>query len=114
MKRKTGKGIDVERMRQNAGAAARLLKTLANEQRLRVLCALVEGEVSVGELNQQLEISQSALSQHLAKLRDEGLVTTRRESRTIHYSLSDGAAREIIGTLHGIYCEAAVRRRPRR
>lgn len=91
-------------MRQHADQAAELLKALGNGQRLRILCLLVDGEKSVGELNQHLDLSQSALSQHLARLRDEGLVQTRRESQVIHYRLASGPAGALIGTLHDIYC----------
>ena len=103
-------GFDPVAMRENADDAALLLKALANGQRLRILCLLVEGEQSVGQLNASLELSQSALSQHLARLRDEGLVTTRREAQTIHYALAQGPAARIIGTLHSIYCEVPPRR----
>lgn len=96
--------VDPAAMREHAGNAARLLRTLGNEQRLMVLCLLVEGERSVGELNAQLEVSQSALSQHLAILRTDGLVVTRREAQTIYYALAEGPAQRIIETLHGIYC----------
>lgn len=96
--------IDPEAMRGHAGDAAKLLKALANEKRLMVLCLLVEGERSVGELNAELDLSQSALSQHLAVLRADGLVVTRREAQTIYYSLAKGPAQRIIETLHGIYC----------
>lgn len=93
-----------EQMRAHAGEAARLLKALANEKRLMILCMLVEGERSVGELNARLELSQSALSQHLAVLREDGLVGTRREAQTIYYALAEGPAQHIIDTLHRIYC----------
>lgn len=96
--------IDAETMRTHAADAARLLKALGNEQRLMVLCLLVEGERSVGELNARLELSQSALSQHLAVLRADDLVSTRRDAQTIYYSLANGPAQRIIATLHGIYC----------
>lgn len=92
-------------MADNALAAARLLKLLANERRLMILCLLVDAELSVGEINAQLELSQSALSQHLALLREEGLVRTRRDARTIYYSLPPGPASTVIATLHRIYCE---------
>ena len=97
---------DAEAMRAHAGDAARLLKALANDQRLLILCMLVDGEHAVGEMNARLSLSQSALSQHLAKLREEGLVNTRREAQTIYYSLADGPVKQLIGTLHGIYCSA--------
>lgn len=103
--------IDPEAMRTHATKAAQLLRVLANEKRLMLLCLLVEGERSVGELNARVDLSQSALSQHLAVLREDGLVETRREAQTIYYSLADGPAQTIIEALHGIYCGA---RSPRR
>jgi DNA-binding transcriptional ArsR family regulator len=96
---------DLTAMQARAEEASRLLKALSNAQRLRVLCLLVEKEMSVGQINEQLaDLSQSALSQHLAKLREEGLVRTRRESQTIWYTLDDGPTQRIIATLYGIYC----------
>ena len=77
-------------MRAHAGDAARLLRVLANDKRLMLLCLLVEGELSVGELNAKVDLSQSALSQHLAVLREECLVSTRREAKLVFYTL-DGA-----------------------
>ncbi|MEO7067131.1 MAG: metalloregulator ArsR/SmtB family transcription factor [Rhodanobacter sp.] len=92
-------------MQSQAADASRLLRALGNAQRLRVLCLLVDHEMSVGQINEQLpDLSQSALSQHLAKLREEGLVLTRREAQTIWYSLESGPAQQIIATLYGIYC----------
>lgn len=99
--------LDGEAMRLHAADASRVLKALANEKRLLLLCQLVEGECSVGELNARVDLSQSALSQHLAVLRDEGLVTTRREAQTIYYALAEGPAQQILSTLHRIYCGAA-------
>ena len=96
--------IDAEAMRRNAGKATRLLKSIANESRLMILCSLAEGEHSVSELNRRVELSQSALSQHLAILREEGLVSTRRKAQSIYYSLSDGDAMDLIETLHDIFC----------
>ncbi|MDN5780544.1 MAG: metalloregulator ArsR/SmtB family transcription factor [Luteimonas sp.] len=92
------------RMRQRAGEAAILLRVLANEQRLRVLCRLVEGECSVGCLLDELDLSQSALSQHLAVLREAGVVATRREGQSVKYRLVDGPARPLMATLHDIFC----------
>jgi DNA-binding transcriptional ArsR family regulator len=93
-------------MQERAEEASRLLKALANAQRLRVLCLLVGKEMTVGQINDQLsDLSQSALSQHLAKLRDEGMVSTRRESQTIWYRLVEGPAQGVIATLYRIYCE---------
>ncbi|HXH03837.1 MAG TPA: metalloregulator ArsR/SmtB family transcription factor [Candidatus Competibacteraceae bacterium] len=105
--------IDAEAMRVHAGDAARLLKALANDKRLMILCLLVEGERSVSELNEQLDLSQSALSQHLAVLREEGLVCTRREAQSIYYSLAPGPVRVLIHTLHAIYCSAGEQEAPR-
>lgn len=93
-------------MQSNAKEAVSLLKGLANESRLMIMCVLSEGEVSVGQLNERIKLSQSALSQHLAVLREQGLVQTRRESQTIFYRLEDTAAMTIIELLHEVYCEA--------
>ena len=98
--------MDPEAMRVHAGDAARLLRALANDKRLMLLRLLFGGERSVGELNARVDLSQSALSQHLAVLRNDGLVTTRREGQTILYALADGPAQRVIETLHGIYCGA--------
>jgi DNA-binding transcriptional ArsR family regulator len=81
-----------------------LLKALANPHRLLVLCHLVEGELSVGELQARLDLSQSALSQHLAKLREGGFVRTRRDAQLVHYSLPKGPVRTLMDTLHRMYC----------
>jgi len=96
--------LPIEQMRANASEAATLLKALANENRLLILCYLDGKELSVSELNQYLDLSQSALSQHLAVLRRDGLVKTRRASQTIFYSLSGDAASRVIRTLHDMYC----------
>lgn len=101
----SGRAFDADTMRENADEAAQLLKVLANGQRLRVLCLLVDEELSVGEINERIDLSQSALSQHLAKLREEGLVTTRREAQTIYYQLTSGPTKRIISELHDIYCD---------
>jgi DNA-binding transcriptional ArsR family regulator len=95
---------DWEAMRRNAVGATCLLKGLANENRLIIMCVLAEGECSVGQLNERIELSQSALSQHLAVLRDQGLVETRRQSQTIYYRLADTPALEVITLLHDLYC----------
>lgn len=91
-------------MRENAGSAARLMKALANDSRLMILCYLDGKELSVSELNENLDLSQSALSQHLAVLRRDGLVKTRRDSQTIYYSLDGNQASRIISTLHDMFC----------
>ena len=93
-----------KQMEAQAEKAADLLKAMSNPQRLRVLCLLLEGERSVGQINEQVELSQSALSQHLAVLRDQQLVTTRRQAQTVFYSVAPGPVHEIIQTLHAIYC----------
>ena len=88
-----------------AAEAAALLKSLANEQRLLILCHLVsEGELSVGALGERLELSQSALSQHLARLREQRLVTFRRQSQTLYYSVSDPKAEQLLELLRDLYC----------
>lgn len=87
-----------------ADEAAALLRALGHEARLMVLCQLVEGEHSVGELQNAAGLSQSALSQHLAKLREEGLVATRREAQTIYYRLADAKAARLLETLAELYC----------
>lgn len=97
-------GLDWKSMRRSAGDAASLLKGLANESRLIIMCVLAEGECSVGQLNERVDLSQSALSQHLAVLREQGLVQTRRESQTIFYRLADTPALKIIHLLHDVYC----------
>ena len=91
-------------MRAHATDAAGLMKALGNESRLMILCLLAEGERSVGDLNDIIPLSQSALSQQLARLRQQGLVKTRRESQTIFYSLAEGPADRVIHLLHDIYC----------
>jgi len=95
---------DLDEMMEHAGAAADLLRALANEVRLMILCTLASEEMSVGDLNKKVKLSQSALSQHLAVLRRDNLVTTRRESQTIFYSLADSRASRIIEVLRDMYC----------
>jgi len=94
----------VHEMLPHAEQAATLLRALANEQRLMILCNLSEGELSVGQLNERLPLNQSALSQHLAVLRKTGIVNTRREAQTVYYSLKPGPGASVIDTLHEIYC----------
>jgi ArsR family transcriptional regulator, virulence genes transcriptional regulator len=95
---------DFSELRDNATHAARLLRALSNENRLMLLCLLFEGERTVSELNESLPLSQSALSQHLAVLRDEGLVKTRRQAQSIYYGLASRPAQRVVETLHSIYC----------
>ena len=94
---------DVAALAACAAPAARLLKLLASEQRLLLLCRLVEGEASVGSLAEHAGLAQSATSQHLAKMRAEGLVATRRDAQTIFYRLADPAAVRLLQTLSEIY-----------
>lgn len=98
------KALSSELMQDHAADAARLMNALSNESRLMILCMLAEKERSVGELNEVVPLSQSALSQQLARLRLQRLVKTRRESQTIYYSLIDGPANKVIHLLHDIYC----------
>jgi ArsR family transcriptional regulator, virulence genes transcriptional regulator len=105
--------LSYEDMQANAGDAVRLLKALGNEHRLMVLCALAEGEHSVGELNEVVPLSQSALSQHLARLRADGLVSTRREAQAVYYSLGEPLAARIVELLHAHYCRPRPARRGR-
>ena len=98
-------------MASHASSAASLLRAMANPHRLQILCVLGEGELSVGALNERIPLSQSALSQHLAVLRDDGLVATRREAQAIHYRVHPGPALDVIKVLHGHFCGAV---RPRR
>ena len=102
--RRRGRSRRLQDLAAAAAEAAALLRAMANPQRMLVLCHLADGEQSVGALQGQLGISQSALSQHLAKLRDGELVSTRREAQTVFYSLPDGPVRAVMATLHDIYC----------
>lgn len=90
---------------RKAAEAAALLKLLANENRLLILCRLaLNGELSVGELTGAVGLSQSALSQHLARMRDEGLLATRREAQTVYYRMADPNAARLLKLLKTIYC----------
>jgi DNA-binding transcriptional ArsR family regulator len=95
----------LKKLAKLAGEAAQLLKMLANEKRLLILCFLaVRGEMTVGELVSVVKLSQSALSQHLAKLRADGLVEFRRTSQTLHYRVTDPRALRLLQVLKEIYC----------
>ena len=106
--------IDPGELGAHAETAAALLRAMGSKSRLLVLCNLVEGERSVGELQRVVGLSQSALSQHLAVLRRTKLVETRREMQTIYYRLAGGAASAVLETLHGIYCAPSVGGKSRR
>lgn len=92
-------------MAQQASEAAAYLKALAHEGRLMILCHLGTGEKSVSALEDLLNIRQAAVSQMLARLRDEGLVKTRRDGKTVYYSLADGKTEQVIGLLYSLFCE---------
>lgn len=106
--------MEFEGMERAAGRAAELLRALANEHRLLILCQLAGGERGVGELVAAAGLSQSAVSQHLARLRQDGLVTTRRDGQAIFYALVSGEVRRIIETLYDLYCRDSARCRPGR
>jgi DNA-binding transcriptional ArsR family regulator len=96
---------DPGRLEQKAGEAARMLRLLANEKRLLILCLLAtRGEMDVTAMARAVGLSQSALSQHLARLRDDGIVTFRRASQTLHYRLRDPRAARLLDTLAEIFC----------
>ncbi|KOO04983.1 ArsR/SmtB family transcription factor [Vibrio nereis] len=97
--------MDLQEMEKNSAQAVVLLKAMANERRLQILCLLHNDELSVGELSSKLELSQSALSQHLAWLRRDGLVNTRKEAQTVYYTLSSEEVKSMIQLLHSLYCE---------
>ncbi len=95
-------GLDV--LKENADQAAILLKAMGNQNRLVILCSLFQNEMSVSEMNATIPLTQSALSQHLAALRKAKLVTTRRDSQTIYYRISDDTSGRIIMILKDVYC----------
>ena len=96
--------FDITRFEASAGEAAKLLRALGNERRLMILCQLTDGERSVGELLPLVGLSQSALSQHLAVLREEGVVATRREGQTIWYRIASAPALRIMAVLYETFC----------
>lgn len=97
------------RFEASAGKAAAFLRAMSNERRLMILCELGAGELSVSELRDRVGLSQSALSQHLAVLREHALVATRREAQTIFYRIADPAALKLIATLASIFCSEKSR-----
>ena len=96
--------MSLDQMQDNAAKATLLLKSMANETRLMILCQLLNGEKSVGEMHENIPLSQSALSQHLAVLRRERLVSTSRVAQSVFYSLASEEVRAIIETLYQLYC----------
>lgn len=99
------KVVDLGAMEGGARRAAEFLRSLASEHRLLILCALIEGERSVGELAERLGIAQPNASQHLFKLKSEGLVAARRQGQTIYYRLASAHVKPIIAHLHAMFCE---------
>lgn len=97
--------MKTDSLSDHSTVAAGLLSAMANPKRLQILCSLVKGEVAVGALASQVGLSQSALSQHLSKLRAQKLVNTRRDAQTIYYSSSSEAVLKVLGTLEEIYCQ---------
>ena len=105
--------MNMQELKASSAEAEDLLKALANSHRLMILCELKDGERSVSALEQVVPLAQSALSQHLAKLREGGFVTTRREAQTIYYSLSDARVARLIEVLHELFCAPAKSRNKR-
>ena len=99
--------LNIKEMAKSAADASALMRALGHEKRLLILCHLAKGELSVGALAERLEMAQSPLAQHLARLRHDGRVETRREAQTIYYAIADPIAAKIIATLHEAYCGAA-------
>lgn len=98
--------MDLASFEAKAAEVALLLKALGNARRLMLLCKLVEhGEMNAGDLAREVGLSQSACSQHLAKMRDEGFVGTRRESQTVWYAITDGRIEALMATLYTLYCK---------
>lgn len=102
--------FDLSLFEESAGRASALLRLLSNERRLMILCQLANGELSVGEIQSRVGLSQSALSQHLALLREDGVVATRRERQTIYYRIVDHAAMRVIETLAELFCPPEMRK----
>lgn len=105
-----GRPGDLERMVDNAKRASNFLKALAHESRLIMLCILAEGEKSVSELEHELNLRQPTVSQQLARLRADGLVSTRRDGKVVYYSLASSEARTIIGAIYDVFCKKARKR----
>ncbi len=99
-----GAAAALKKLVKQSGEAAQHLKLLANEKRLLILCFLAAREMTVGELADAVELSQSALSQHLAKLRTDGLVAFRRTSQTLHYRIAEKRTLQLLQALKEIYC----------
>jgi ArsR family transcriptional regulator len=102
------RGVELKLLRHNAPAATRFLKALANRNRLMILCNLIDGEKSVGQLERSLGLRQPTMSQQLARLRQAELVETRRDSKSVYYSIADRDIGDVLDVLYGKFC------RPRR
>ena len=96
--------MDPAQMRANARQASELMRALANENRLMILCQLVPGERSVGDLAEALDLRQATVSQQLALLRKDGLVAPRRDGQTVYYALAGDAARRVLDVLYELFC----------
>jgi DNA-binding transcriptional ArsR family regulator len=105
-----GRSSELDRMASNAKRASDFLKALAHESRLMILCILAEGEKSVGELEEILSLRQPTVSQQLARLRADGLVSTRRDGKTIYYKLASDDARVVIGAIYDVFCKKPRKR----
>ena len=95
---------EIDQIRENVSEAERYLKGMANQNRLLILCALMDREVSVSELNAEVDLSQSALSQHLAMMRELGFVSTRKEAQVVYYRVCDDKVRSLLSALHQTFC----------
>ena len=113
-KYRAGAVSELSELRENASRASTLLKAMANKQRLLILCHLAEGEKSVGALREEIGLSQSALSQHLAILRRDKLVETRRSATTVNYSVASPEALALMETLYGLFCRKPAAAAPGR
>lgn len=98
--------LDLSQITEQSARAAELLKLLSNQHRLLILCHLIDGELCVSDLEQRLAISQSSLSQHLARLREQNIVEFRKQSTTVYYRVADPNVEKVLGTLYEIFCLA--------
>tara|TARA_R110000822_G_scaffold310472_2_gene443345 strand:+ start:6859 stop:7176 length:318 start_codon:yes stop_codon:yes gene_type:complete len=97
--------MNIKEMRRSAEVASELMKILSNENRLMILCQLVDGEKSVGELVELLGLNQPTVSQQLSRMKNQGLVSYRKNAQTVYYSLKGEAAQKVITVLYELYCE---------
>jgi len=97
--------LDQQILAENAQQVAAILKQLSNPHRLMILCSITDGELTVGDLNEKVDLSQSALSQHLAKLRESNIVSTRRESQTIYYKIANPKIKNLLAVLQEQFCQ---------